>query len=119
MSLEKAISFARSNPVKGLPRMAAMIVNKRGQLISVGFNSRKSDPMAAKYGRHPEAVYPHAELAALKQALRFLEDDELANCTMYVARVKKDGSPALAKPCEGCQRALAEFGMGNVEWVKS
>jgi tRNA(Arg) A34 adenosine deaminase TadA len=117
MSLERALEYARGNPVEGLPRMAALIVSRRGHFISLGFNSRKSDPLAAKYGRHPDAIYPHAEIAAIKNALKLIDEEALESCTMYIARVKKDGSPALAKPCSGCQRALLQFGLENVEWT--
>jgi tRNA(Arg) A34 adenosine deaminase TadA len=97
--------------------MAAVVIDKRGYYRAYGWNSKKSDPLAAKYGRHPDAIYPHAELAAIKNALRVMEPEELHSCTMYIARVLKNGETALAKPCTGCQRALLEFGIGNVEWT--
>jgi tRNA(Arg) A34 adenosine deaminase TadA len=119
MSLKEATLWALVNPVEGLPRMAAIICNKKKHVISVGWNSRKSDPLAAKYGRHPDAIYPHAELAAIKNALRDrnIQPSQLQDCTMYVARVKRDGTPAMAKPCVGCQRAIQEFGIGDVQWT--
>lgn len=116
-----ALDLARRNPVRDLPKMAAIIVDKKGMVVSYGMNSRKSDPLAAKYGRHPDAIYPHAELAAIKSAVDYFRLDgleELYECTMYVARVLKNGEPALAKPCIGCQRAIQEFGITNVEWTK-
>ena len=116
MSLAMALQVARDNPVQGLPRMGAIICDNRGYLAQ-GMNSKKSDPLAAKYGRHPDAVYPHAELAAIKAALWRTRGENLSGCTLYVARVLKDGTPALAKPCIGCQRAILEFGIGNVEWT--
>lgn len=115
--LDTAIDLARRNPVKDLPRMAAVITDKKGYVISYGMNSRKSDPLAAKYGRHPDAVYPHAELAAIKAALRVINVDDLSDCSLFIARVLKDGTEALAKPCVGCQRMLNEFGIKNVEWT--
>lgn len=117
MCIETAIDLARRNPVHDLPRMAAVIVDRRGVVISYGMNSRKSDPMAAKYGRHPDAVYPHAELAAIKRALTVIGVEDLADCTLFVARVLKNGTEALAKPCCGCQRAINEFGIKNVIWT--
>ena len=119
MCMETALDLARRNPVQDLPRMAAVILNKRGHIVSYGMNSRKSDPLAAKYGRHPDAVYPHAELAAIKAALTVISVDELRDCTLYVARVLKNGEPAMARPCTGCQRAISEFGIGNVVWTIS
>jgi tRNA(Arg) A34 adenosine deaminase TadA len=112
-----ALDLARRNPVEKLPQMAAIIARK-GQVISYGMNSRKSDPLAAKYGRHPDAIYPHAELAAIKAALTVIDVADLYECTLYVARVLKDGTPALAKPCSGCQRAILEFSIKDVIWTK-
>ncbi len=117
MSLETALIVARMNTVVDLPQMAAVIVNRKGVPVGVGVNSRKTDPLAKKYGKHPEALCLHAEIAAIKIALKKIEVEELASCTMYVARVLKNGEPALAKPCIGCAKAILEFGIGNVEWT--
>lgn len=112
-----ALAVALNNPVQDLPRMGAVICDSRGYVWGQGMNTRKSDPLAAKYGRHPDAIYPHAELNAIKTALWRYKGINLSEMTLYVARVKKDGTPALAKPCTGCQRAIMEFGIGNVEWT--
>lgn len=117
MSLHLATILARGNDVKDLPRMAAVIADKRGIVIGTGANSRKTHPLAKKYGKHPEALCLHAEIAAIKDALREIGPDEFSDYTLYVARVLKDGTPALAKPCIGCARAILEFGIGNVEWT--
>lgn len=112
--LSKAIALARNNPVKCLPQMAAILVTKDGEEY-VGYNSRKTHPLARKFGRNTSSVCLHAEIDAIRKGLR--SEDGLSNSKMYVARVFKDGRPALAKPCGGCQRAIIAFGISEVEWT--
>jgi len=114
MSLEKAIKLARRNPVQGLPRMAAILQTKDG-FEYYGFNSRKTHPLAAKFGKNPNTLCLHAELDAMRKALS--NRDSLEDSILFVARVFKNGQPALAKPCEGCQRAITAFGIKEVEWT--
>lgn len=109
----KAVKKARSNPVVGLPRLAAILRTKDGTEY-VGFNSRKTHPLAKEFGRKQETICLHAEVDAIRQALRDSRDP--SGGYMYVARVLKNGQPALAKPCEGCQRALVAFDIQNVRW---
>ena len=97
--------------------MAAVITDRKGNIVGWGMNSRKTDPLAKKYGKHPEALCLHAEIAAIKDALKEIEPWQFTSCTLYVARVLKDGTPALAKPCIGCRKAIVEFEIGNVEWT--
>lgn len=113
LMLNRTIALARCNRVEGLPAMAALIVNKRGRIIAQGINQRKSHPLQAKFSRFPGWSYLHAEIAALVDA----RGEDLSDATMYIARVLKDGTPALAKPCKGCQKALIAFGLKDVIWT--
>ena len=107
------IAAANPNPQE---KFAAAIVY-RNRIISVGMNSMKSHPLQAKYRKNPHAVFLHAEIAAIKNALREVEVDDLAKCDIYIARVKRPNQFTkkyvfgLSKPCCGCQRAIAEFGL--------
>lgn len=111
MSLDHAISLALENPIKGFPRMAVVIYHKR-RFVCFGYNKLVTHPLQAKFCRHEEAIYLHAEIAAIVTAKKSVED-----MIMYVARVRKDNSPALAKPCVGCQKALAFFKLKDVFWT--
>ena len=110
------VAAANPNPQE---KLAAAIVY-RNRIISVGLNSMKSHPMAAKYGKNKDAIYLHAEVAAIKNALREIPVDDFSKCDIYITRVKKE-KPftkkfvwGLAKPCAGCERAIAEFGLKRV-----
>lgn len=97
-------------------RIAAAIVY-RGEIISVGVNSYKSDPLQAKYSKNEHAIYLHAEIASIKKALKRINKHELKKCDMYIVRRKIHNGAmcnGLAKPCQGCQRAIDTYGIQNV-----
>ena len=100
-------------------RLAACLVYKN-QIISMGINKRKTHPFQRQFAKHEEAIFLHAETDCIVNALRQLDAVDLKKCTMYITRIKKADENAksyisgLAKPCEGCERALAQFGITNV-----
>lgn len=92
--------------------ITAFTYDKRGRLLSVGRNSYvKTHSLQAKYAKmagRPEAIYVHAELAALMKARNDVYK-------LVVVRYNRDGTPALAKPCSVCQLAIEAFGVRVVE----
>lgn len=112
--LHTLAKVAAANPAQREKLAAAVVC--RNRIISIGINSMKSHPMAAKYGKNEHAVYLHAEVAAIKNALREIDVDDFSKCDIYITRVKKEAPFTkkfvwgLAKPCVGCERAIAEFG---------
>lgn len=119
--LNTLFKVAAANPTAS-EKMAAAIVY-RNKIVSVGINSMKSHPLAAKFSKNEHAIFLHAEIAAIKNALREVEVDDLSKCDIYIARVKKE-KPftkkyvyGLAKPCIGCERAIAEFGLKRVVYT--
>ena len=114
MALEQAVQQARLNPTTNLPRHAAVLTD--GRFSFVGMNSRKTHPLQARFGRNRDAIHLHAEIDAIVKAVRAGHTD-LSSFTMYVARVFKNGQPALSKPCKGCQDALMFFNVKHVEWT--
>ena len=113
MSLELAVEVARSNSIYKLPKMGAVLVCKEG--IAVGLNQRKTHPLQKKFGKNSDSIYLHAEIDAIVNAIRL--GYTIEGSKLYVARVfRRTELPALAKPCEGCQRAIIHFGIRSVEW---
>ena len=96
-------------------RFAAAVV-RGNKIVSVGFNHMKSHPFQAKFAKNEMAIFLHAEVHAIKNALREVNVDELSKCDIYITRVKRKMAGdkqfvwGLSKPCPGCQRAIAEFG---------
>lgn len=101
-------------------KMAAGIVLKR-HLISTGVNSYKTHPLMQSPGYHREQIYMHAEVDAIRNALRLISQDQLAKSTIYIVRVKRTRNSntyqyGLAKPCQGCARMIASFGIERMWW---
>ena len=95
----------------------ASAITYRNKIVSIGFNHKKSHPFQAKFSKNPEAIFLHAEVHAIKNALREIDVDELPKCDIYITRVKKKKAGdkhfvwGLSKPCPGCERAISEFGI--------
>lgn len=102
----------------GNQTLASCIV-KKNKIISFGHNKKKTHPLQSKFNKHPEAIYLHAEIDAIKNALKRVSVDDLVGSTLYIARTKKDGSEGLAKPCKGCMQAIDSFGIKEVVYTSS
>lgn len=98
--------------------VVAWLIHRR-DIVSQGRNQMKTHPLAARFSKHPEAIYIHAELDALLQASKY-SFNKWENATLYVARAKylndskKVIIQGIAKPCQGCSAAIAHFGVGRV-----
>lgn len=103
----------------GNARLAACVVH-HNNIIAFGTNSNKTHPMQARYGKNDKSIFLHAEISAIKNALRYISIEELAECTLYVCRVKFQSSYrnsmqfGLAKPCPGCEHCIDSFGIQKV-----
>lgn len=123
MSLEQAIKEARRNPIvpmgrTSIGRCAAVLTS--GYRTFIGWNSYRSHPLQARFSTkvgEPYKIYIHAETAAIVRFLRELSSQELPDYKLYVARVLKDGTPANARPCVGCQSMIAEFNIKEVYYT--
>lgn len=113
---DKAI---KSNPVANARVVAGIQVYDSFYL---GSNQFKSHPFQKKFSKNEHCIYLHAEINALVRTLRSESVSYLQDATMFVVRAKRDGVKGkwihgLAKPCEGCQRAIAAFGIKNVVYT--
>jgi tRNA(Arg) A34 adenosine deaminase TadA len=100
-------------------RIAAAIVLK-GRIVSFGFNTYKTHPLAKLYSKNAFSVSLHAELMAIKNALKVVTPLDLERCSLYVVRVKytdktkTQETTGLAKPCSGCAKAILAFNLREV-----
>lgn len=115
--LDEAIKLAKKNKIEGLPPMAAIIA-KRKKILSIGFNSRKTHPMMQKFTDNHLKISLHAEIDALKNALKIYSREEIKGSEIYVARIMKNGCSGVAKPCSSCQLALNDYGIVGVYWTE-
>jgi deoxycytidylate deaminase len=100
-------------------RLAAALVYKN-EILSIGTNKNKSHPFQKKYAPNSEAIFLHAETDAIYNALRKYDTDTVARSKLYIYRTKWVNDQrhyfiqGLAKPCSGCQRAIATFNIKHV-----
>lgn len=111
--------MARDIDISG-PRLASCLVYNN-DIVSFGLNDfTKTHPLQAKFGKNKDAIFPHAEINCIKNALKLLSLEELSKCSMYITRMKYTDSyktdmiTALAKPCTGCERCIKTFNIRNV-----
>ena len=104
-------------------RVAAALVYKN-DIIAVGVNKNKTHPFQKKFSPNPEAIFLHAETDAIYNALRKYDTEVLLKSKLYISRMKwtdghkREFTQGLAKPCIGCQRAIATFDIKHVCFTK-
>lgn len=114
---ERLEEYAHFSPYKWA-KLSAGIVYK-GNIIGIGTNSYKTHPFQAKYGRNEKSISIHAELSAIRDALRIMPLEYLRKTDLYVCRIKHSDRSGpyirgMSKPCSGCMKAIIEFGIKKV-----
>jgi len=94
-------------------RVAAIITDKKGRILSSGTNSyTKSHPLQAYYcelaTKENHKIFVHAELQALVHLKGQVADK------IFVARVSKNGTPLPSSPCPICRLAIRDAGIHEV-----
>ena len=100
-------------------RLGAVLIYK-GKVMSVGWNSTKTSPLQRQLNRYrgydvdaSEAHNTlHAEVACLTK-VRDLDID-WGRASIFVYRIKKDGSSGLSYPCKGCMALIKSMGIKNI-----
>ena len=94
-------------------KVGAAIFDKRGNLLSVGWNKQKTHVKQAKWAfevGQPLRQFLHAEIDAL---IKCKHGDPH---TIVVVRLTANGL-AMAKPCAVCARAIQETGIVLINWT--
>ena len=84
-------------------RLGAVLVHKNS-IVSVGMNSYKTHPLMS---RRTEWPFLHAEQHAIIRA----GVDNCEGLDLYIARVLKNNTLALSKPCDVCAELIQEVGI--------
>lgn len=117
LMIKQAIELAAGIPVKrSEQRLAAICVDRKGKVLGKGTNSYTRTHTLQRHfailaGLPEEKMFLHAEIQAL------LKSKDKPVHTLYVARMLKDGSEGLAKPCPACVEALKAFGVQKVVYT--
>jgi deoxycytidylate deaminase len=100
-------------------RLGCVIVCKN-KTVSVGWNSQnKTSPTQKSYNRlrgyDPDATNDrstlHAEMSAMLRARN--SDIDWSKTSLFVYRIKRDGSRAMSRPCEACMGYAKTLGIKN------
>lgn len=83
------------------------------RVLSVGVNTSRNHPALCS-DPTTQASF-HAEVMALR-ALR--SDIKHERLSLFSARIRKDGTPALAKPCSRCMAVLEYEGITDIYWTE-
>jgi deoxycytidylate deaminase len=117
----KYMAFVRRLAINNDMKMklaACLVLNN--EVISVGYNSDKSHPLQKRFAKNSDAIFKHAEVDCIINALRHIDKEDMKKTTLYVFRVKRKrkGDHAwvdgMAEPCPGCKRAIEHFGIKRV-----
>lgn len=107
--------------VRSSRHAASLVVN--GNIISIGVNSYKTDPMAVRYARNEKADCLHAEVSAIKNAAKRMPYRDFKKSSLYVVRAKShyankkktpNGYWGDSKPCSGCMSAIRAFEIKHI-----
>ena len=113
--MKVALRLAEDTSPVANAKLVALVV-RGNELVSVGWNQKKSHPLQKRFSSNPERIFLHAEVDAIIKGFR---RGTLEDCDLIIARVKRDGPDwvsGLAKPCEGCQRAIKWSGVKGCYW---
>lgn len=120
---EKVIAFAKTVENDYTYKIAAAIIYKN-KIIKLSHNEIKSHTFQKQYAKNEHAIYFHAETSVIHKARKILGDEKLKKATLIVARVSQIRSKAQqklmghniaeAKPCEGCESCIKDFGIKKV-----
>lgn len=93
-------------------RLGAVLTRKK-HVISVGINKMKTThPTQQKYSLDGTLMGLHAEV----HACLGVNEEQFYKSELYVARIKKNGIVAMAKPCDDCHRFLTNVGVIKVHY---
>jgi deoxycytidylate deaminase len=88
-------------------RLGAVIY--KGSII-LGVGSNQMDRT------HPRSPHPYLTVHSEFDAVLGVDEEKLVGASLYVHRLKKDGSTGSAQPCEHCTRMLKAVGIRRVDW---
>lgn len=98
--------------IRGSKHACAIVYKKR--LLSIGTNKLKTHPMMGKFSKNPKAVFLHAEIHAIVQAINRYGPDILKQSTLYVTRLTAGNKVGDSKPCSGCAACIDAFQIKHV-----
>jgi tRNA(Arg) A34 adenosine deaminase TadA len=119
--VDKLFDIAKDRTPIARARIVAAVVHKKLDQPIIAWNSMKTHPFQARWGADQFKVSLHAETSAIHKALKVLDVEDFEKADLYVVRAKLIENKwvhGLAKPCTGCARCIATFGLKNVYYTR-
>lgn len=88
-------------------KVGAVLCNRKP--LSFGFNKDKTHPLYANPSNTLK-ISIHAEMDCISG----LSYEDLRGSVLYIYRELKDGTPAIARPCNDCMNVLRETGISKI-----
>jgi len=111
--LDKSCYMARNLHDKQQYKIAAVITDRQGNVLSVGTNSyKKTHTLQAYYAAmagEPKRLFRHAEIHAISRLPRGSKP-----WAIYISRMNRNGEFSIAKPCPICAFAIKDTSIKNV-----
>lgn len=108
--------LARDKEPVARAKVVAALVYK-GKIISYGFNQYRTSWVQRRFKKNPDAQYLHAEVDAIKNAMKNVEGSVISSASLYIVRSRKIGGKNVfgtAKPCSGCADCIDWFDIKKV-----
>ena len=80
---------------------------KRGHIISIGYNTKKTHPGTLPFYKYP---HQHAEFRAIQTA----DDEEIAGANLACVRINRAGNLLNSSPCEECRKMMKFYGVACI-----
>ena len=80
------------------------VIYHRGHILSIGYNRKKTHPVAAKFY---DFGYLHSELDAILKC----DEEVIRGAMLACVRINRVGTLMYSRPCEGCRKAMVEYGI--------
>lgn len=116
---ERAKSVALMSDLR--TKVGCVAVYKKN-VIATGFNCNKTHPVQKEYNKYrhfadtPRTLHTlHAEIHCLIPISSF--DIDWSNVTLYIVRVLKDNTLAMARPCPACMHYIKDLGIKNIYYT--
>ena len=93
-------------------RVGAVVV-KAGRLVGAAPNKTYNDPAYLD----DDVALAYAAICAERRALAQVPDSVAKGAVIYVARIKRDGTLGVSKPCSRCQLVMDAAGIKRAYYV--
>lgn len=121
--LEQLFMMAMDLEPVGAARIMACVVSKNNNIIAFGHNDSKTSPHQKLHSQCEHKIFKHAEIDAIRNAVKRVRFRGVVDTTLYVCRAKINENGewcyGLSKPCGGCYSYIKQHNLKRVFYSKN